>query len=219
MSVIVGADAIEVVDTGIAGATPPDRVVAALMECVVRWGVQKTTVEDVARAAGMSRATVYRLFPGGKRSMLDAAALTIVMRLVDIACREARLAESQSDALTSLLVSASEFLAADEALQFVLEHDAGAVEAQLALGGLDLLFATIGETVGPLLVPLFGTPEVARGAAIWVARIVASHLMNPAGGASLVQQDVARRIVETYFLPGIYQSSAVPVAGRDSTQV
>jgi len=151
--------------------------------------------------------------------MLDAAALTIVMRLVDIACREAQLAESQSDALTSLLVSASEFLAADEALQFVLEHDAGAVEAQLALGGLDLLFVTIGETVGPLLVPLFGTPEVARDAAIWVARIVASHLMNPAGGASLVQQDVARHIVETYFLPGIYESGAVAIPGRDSTQV
>jgi hypothetical protein len=42
------------------------RVVDALLACIARWGVSKTTVEDVAREAGISRATIYRLFPGGK---------------------------------------------------------------------------------------------------------------------------------------------------------
>jgi AcrR family transcriptional regulator len=55
--------------------TPEERVLEALQDCVLRWGVQKTTVEDIARAAGMSRATVYRVFPGGKSSMVEAAAL------------------------------------------------------------------------------------------------------------------------------------------------
>lgn len=42
------------------------RVVDALFDCVARWGMAKTTVEDVARSAGISRATVYRLFPGAR---------------------------------------------------------------------------------------------------------------------------------------------------------
>ena len=43
--------------------SPGERVVAALFDCIARWGMTKTNVEDVARAAGMSRATLYRLFP------------------------------------------------------------------------------------------------------------------------------------------------------------
>src|SRR3989440_10810923 len=49
-----------------------DRVVDAALRCIARWGVAKTTLDDVGREAGYSRATVYRLFPGGKEGLLDA---------------------------------------------------------------------------------------------------------------------------------------------------
>jgi AcrR family transcriptional regulator len=39
-------------------------------ESIARVGIGKTTMEDAARAAGMSRATVYRLFPGGRGELL-----------------------------------------------------------------------------------------------------------------------------------------------------
>jgi AcrR family transcriptional regulator len=55
------------------GATvddPRERVLAGTYECVARAGMGKTTVEDVARASGVSRATVYRLFPGGRDELL-----------------------------------------------------------------------------------------------------------------------------------------------------
>ena len=45
------------------------RIVDATLRCVGRWGLAKTTLDDVAREAGCSRATVYRLFPGGKDSL------------------------------------------------------------------------------------------------------------------------------------------------------
>lgn len=39
-------------------------ILQAAEECVVRYGIAKTTMEDVARGAGVSRATVYRYFDG-----------------------------------------------------------------------------------------------------------------------------------------------------------
>ncbi|RBY84398.1 TetR/AcrR family transcriptional regulator [Blastococcus sp. TF02A-26] len=39
-----------------------DRILRAGMDCVTRYGRAKTTMRDVARAAGLSRATLYRHF-------------------------------------------------------------------------------------------------------------------------------------------------------------
>ncbi len=50
-----------------------DRVLAAAYECVARFGIAKTTVEDVVKVSGVSRATVYRVFPGGKDELLRGA--------------------------------------------------------------------------------------------------------------------------------------------------
>src|SRR3954451_6642532 len=48
------------------------RIIEAALRCIARWGVGKTGLDDIAREAGVSRATVYRLFPGGKDTLLDA---------------------------------------------------------------------------------------------------------------------------------------------------
>ncbi len=50
-----------------------ERVLAAAYECVARFGIAKTTVEDIVKESGVSRATVYRAFPGGKDELLRAA--------------------------------------------------------------------------------------------------------------------------------------------------
>jgi AcrR family transcriptional regulator len=46
------------------------RVLEGAYECIARRGMAKTTVDDVAAASGVSRATIYRLFPGGKEELL-----------------------------------------------------------------------------------------------------------------------------------------------------
>jgi AcrR family transcriptional regulator len=47
-----------------------ERVLAGAYECVGRFGMGKTTIDDVARVSGVSRATIYRLFPGGRDQLL-----------------------------------------------------------------------------------------------------------------------------------------------------
>ena len=56
------------------------RVVDAALRCIARQGTAKTTLDDVARDAGCTRATVYRVFPGGKDAVLDAVVDTEVAR-------------------------------------------------------------------------------------------------------------------------------------------
>jgi AcrR family transcriptional regulator len=51
-------------------AAARERILEATYVCVSRYGISKTTVEDVARQARLSRATVYRHFPGGKDELM-----------------------------------------------------------------------------------------------------------------------------------------------------
>jgi AcrR family transcriptional regulator len=46
------------------------QVLRGAFECIARRGMAKTTVDDVAAASGVSRASIYRLFPGGKEELL-----------------------------------------------------------------------------------------------------------------------------------------------------
>src|SRR5437763_1194459 len=61
---------------GVTQAQPPDpltlrdRLLAATYKCVSRFGLAKTTIDDVAKESGLSRATIYRQFPGGRDELL-----------------------------------------------------------------------------------------------------------------------------------------------------
>jgi len=59
---------------GVAHTSDPltlrDRVLAATYRCVARFGLGKTTIDDVAKESGVSRATIYRQFPGGRDELL-----------------------------------------------------------------------------------------------------------------------------------------------------
>src|SRR5438874_9899399 len=69
-----------VVDLRAAPTVQVQRLVDATLRCIARWGVAKTALDDVAREAGLSRATVYRLFPGGRDGLLDVVARVEIAR-------------------------------------------------------------------------------------------------------------------------------------------
>jgi AcrR family transcriptional regulator len=45
-------------------------VLQGTYDCIARRGMAKTTVDDIAAASGVSRASIYRLFPGGRDQVL-----------------------------------------------------------------------------------------------------------------------------------------------------
>jgi AcrR family transcriptional regulator len=187
------------------GAEPgsqEERVVDAMLACVGRWGMSKTTIEDVAREAGLSRATVYRLFPGGKNAVLLAGLHTEIARLVTVLTVELEHDADLESCLSRAISLASGFLRANLALEFLREHEWETVEAFLAFDRLDTLFLVAGALMGPVL-ERFVDPEQATEVAIWAARVVMSYLATPDEHLDLTDEARAHHLVRTYLMPGL----------------
>lgn len=94
----------------------------AARECVAAVGVKRTTVADVARRAGASRMTVYRMFP-------DAQTLwsTLLTRefsdVIDDAERGAADLATARERLVAMTVTAVRRIVADPVVRRVLEVD------------------------------------------------------------------------------------------------
>ncbi len=179
-----------------------ERMLDAVVALVARWGVAKTTLGDVAREAGCSRATLYRAFPGGKAALFLAAAqreLAVGLRAVTDAVDAA---ESLEDALTDGLAVPARRFHEHPALAFVWDHEPEVLAPHLAFGRLDQLLAAVGAFAAPHLtrfVPAAQAPEAAE----LVGRVWLSYATNPAAGVDLRRHDHARRLVCTYLLPGL----------------
>ncbi len=179
-----------------------ERIADATLRCVSRWGVAKTTLDDVAREAGCGRATIYRTFAGGKTELLVA-----VLRR-EVARAEAAITEAVSGAsdLESLLVAgvltASRMLRDHDALRFLLDHEPDAVLPVMSFERLDALLQHAAAFTAPFLAPHVGENEAARAAEL-VVRVVVSYALNPSDHIDPTIETDARRLVSIYLLPAL----------------
>jgi AcrR family transcriptional regulator len=63
-------------------ATIGDRILAAAADCVLAFGVDRVTLAEIARRAGVSRPTVYRRWPD-TRSVLAALLTSRIVGMLD----------------------------------------------------------------------------------------------------------------------------------------
>src|SRR5260370_22901669 len=115
---------------------PEPRAVAALLSCVARQGLRKTTLDDVAREAGCGRATLRRYF-ASKQALLSAAGHAEATRIVAALRDAAASAETLEDAVVALLVTAGTELGAHPALRFVADFEPDSLLPHLAFSGGD----------------------------------------------------------------------------------
>ena len=97
-----------------------ERLLQATYDCVARWGLAKTTVEDAAREAGVSRATVYRYFPGGRDELISAVVGWEFARFFLRLYQEVSDAESLEEVMERGLMFAHRALVEHEVLQRIL---------------------------------------------------------------------------------------------------
>lgn len=157
-----------------------DRILDAAAELFRTKGVAATAMGDVARAAGCSRATLYRYFDG--RRALQVAFVhrearrigaAVATRVAGIDDPEERVAEAAVAALRE--VRADPTLAA-----WFRQPDTG-ITAELAHGS---------EVIAALGAALLGDDDAAR----WLVRVIVSFLVAP-GGDDAEERVLLRRFV------------------------
>ncbi|MGI8663921.1 MAG: TetR/AcrR family transcriptional regulator [Acidimicrobiales bacterium] len=185
------------------------RIVEAALTCIARWGIAKTTLDDVGREARCARATIYRTFSGGKREVMRSVVHHEVARLaaaVDTAMVDAA---TLDDLLVDGAVAAARFLRCNDALTFLLAHEPDAVLPHVAFDKLDRLLVAIADFCAPHLVRFLPVDEVAA-ASEWATRVVLSYALNPSERCDLTVESDARRLVTTFLVPALDQRTSMP---------
>jgi AcrR family transcriptional regulator len=176
------------------------RVLDAAKLCCERWGLAKVTIEDIANEAGVSRATLYRMFPGGKDILFEALR---VRELEDFFTRlRVHLdgAIDFEDLLVRCVIHATHELRADQHLSLMLASEPGDTLGQLTVDGLPRIIRVATVFLAPLVDDYLPTREAARLVEL-LARLVISYFLAPSEQVDLGEPESARAFIQTFILP------------------
>ena len=184
---------------------PRRRILEATYACVARWGLSKTTVEDAARQAAVSRATVYRYFPGGRDELIAAVVHWQYIEFFTRLYEELHEAESLEEVLERGLVFARRAILEHEVLQKVLQ-----TEPDMLLPRLTVEATRTVSAVSAFLVPYLLRHGLAAGvdpneAADFLARMILSYIASP-GRWDLADPEQLSALVRTELLAGVVPS-------------
>jgi AcrR family transcriptional regulator len=191
--------------------TPTDRVedraVRAMLACVGRHGLAKTTFDDVAREAGCARATLYRYF-GGKRQLVR---ITVLREAARIAAGVRAAADDEStfeDAVVAMVAHAARELRDHEALQFLFAFEPELVLPHVTFDAGNRFLVGAGSAVAPALERFLPAGRADR-AGEWLARVVLTHAVSPTSPIDLTDEAAARTLVRELVRPGLLASAPV----------
>lgn len=181
---------------------PHEPALEATLTCIARGGMHGFTVEDVAVEAGLSRATLYRWFPGGRDQLVGETVTWEVGRFF------ARLAEAVDDVpdfrtrIERGLAFAHRSLRDHAAFQAAMASDQGDIQARLA-GIAPIVIAVIRSYLEPLLADERLVDGVtAEEAADHLSRLIGSLIVDE-GSWDLGDPAQVRELVDRWLLPGI----------------
>jgi AcrR family transcriptional regulator len=193
---------------GAAGATAAgrERILAATLVTLARYGVAKTTLEDVAKEAGCARATVYRYF-GGKAQLLHAVVEHESARI--LAAIDASVVDGMAveDALVAMATTAAHELLEHDALQFVLAHEPELILPWITFSGSDAFLAATSVALAPTFSRFLPVAEATR-AAEWCTRVFLAYLGSQQAPIVLTEPRDVRTLVTEFIAPALRAPAA-----------
>jgi AcrR family transcriptional regulator len=184
------------------GSDTKERILEAAYACVARWGLSKTSVEDVAKEANLSRSTLYRYFPGGRDELVGAVVGWEHDRFFTRLYEAVRDATSLEEVIERGLTFAHRAIAEHEVLQRVL-----LTEPELLLPHLTVKNERMLRLVAGFLAPYLEAHPLAPGVMVdesadFLARMVLSYMAAP-GRWDLDDPDQVSLLVRAELLGGI----------------
>lgn len=178
------------------------RIIDGAYACLARDGVGNTTVESIVRESGVSRATVYRAFPGGRAELVSCAIAHAVVEFFDGLRSDIGDVADVTTLLEVGLVAARRRLDDHEVLQRALEAEAGQIVPELAeiMPVVVELLAT--ELAGRLRTERLRPGVEVDEAADLLARLSLSLIGTP-GGWDMDDPAAVRRLVRGQLLAGV----------------
>jgi AcrR family transcriptional regulator len=174
-----------------------DRLVEAGYQVFAEQGVRDGTMLEVARRAGVGRATLYRQFPG-KESLLRALVLREARNLFELLDAELAGCEEPDELLERGLLTAFGYLRTHALLQRTLEKQPEELLPLLTVRAGPLLDAGV-EFVAPYVERAVKSERMApvppRVAAEWAARVLLSLLLTPSVTVDLGDPQELKRFV------------------------
>ena len=181
------------------------RILGAMHDCISRWGIAKTTVDDIARAAGISRATLYRVYPGGKDVAFDALLRHEAACFFEAITEPLAEAPTLEDAIVLTMVEAAAFVTGHGPLQYLLANEPERMHQTNAFDGLDRVFAIATGFAAPHIRRFLPTDEIAFAGTEWIVRQFFTYLLVPSPSLDLADEADVRRFTRTYLLPAFTQ--------------
>ncbi|MBI2705104.1 MAG: TetR/AcrR family transcriptional regulator [Actinobacteria bacterium] len=192
-----------------------DRILTATLRCLGRWGTVKTTIDDIAREAGCSRATVYRTFPGGKDALfLAAGERELLLALGELASLAAE-AVTLDELLGTVLAAGVSTIRTHKVLAYLCEHEPGVILPYVSFDGMDPVLGVVRGVLAPHL-ERFLDRTAAADIAEWLARVGMAYGFDPLDGPDLADPDEAHRFVATFVLPGLEPCSDTLASASDN---
>lgn len=179
-----------------------DRLLDAAERCMARYGLQKVSMLDVAREAGLSRGSVYRYFP--TRDDLIEAVLT---RTAEAFVAASEPFVDRGATLADQVAEAAAFVAGHhDDLQFTLRLPAGtdSLLAMLLTVHLDRFLAAQVAFWQPRLAAAAERGEIRPGldhgqAGEWLVRIIFTFAVMPSATFDPADPDAVRAFVRTHL--------------------
>jgi AcrR family transcriptional regulator len=192
-------------------ADTAERILAAAEQQMRRFGLRRVSMGDVARAAGVSRGSIYRYY-----SDRDALVGAVLERAAD------RFVEGSKDSVRRRRTLAAQVA---EAAVFIREHrddplmslappgDQESLLAMVLAVQAETLLARWVEYWLPFLADAESRGEIRRGldhrrAAEWIVRVLMSLTLMPSVVVDLDDRAAVRAFVEEFIVQGLQRGSS-----------